>query len=232
MQSITENKLRIGNFTSSEIYRLMGTPAVRKTYIEEKKIERRLGRSIDVEAHSQPMAWGNLLETRVFDLLGLEYEITSKDTTQHPTIDFWTGTKDLIVVGKKIAEIKCYQPKKFALYTDAILSKDIQVLKKDFAQEFWQIVSNAIINQVPSGEAISYCPYKSELDDIRDLAANYDGFDQWKYRFIVEKEDAGLAYIPDGGYYKNLNRFEFVVPENDIAELTERVEADGKSIAV
>ena len=67
-------------------------------------------------------------------------------------------------------------------------------------------------------------PYFSELEDIRTMAENYDGGDQWKYRFIVESPDAELPYLPDGGYYKNLNKFEFEVPKEDKDFLTERVE--------
>jgi hypothetical protein len=76
---------------------------------------------------------------------------------------------------------------------------------------------------VPNAEAISYMPYLSELDEIRDMAANYEGEDQWHYRFITESPSAFLPYLPDGGYYQNLNRFEFVVPQEDIDALTARV---------
>ena len=73
MSSITENKNRAGNFTSSDIHKLtstgrgihgFGAPAI--TYIEEKNIERRMGVSIKQEAYSRPMAWGHLMEAWVF----------------------------------------------------------------------------------------------------------------------------------------------------------------------
>jgi len=231
--SITENKDRIGNFTSSNIYRLMtedkkgglGKPAL--TYIEEKNIERRLNRSLETETHTQPMAWGNICERRVFDLLSIEFEHMGNVTKMHPTIDYWAGSCDLIVTGKKICEIKCYQPKNFAQYTDILLQKDVTLLREERPEEYWQLVSNAIINGVNAAEAISYMPYRSELDAIRDLANNWEGEDQWKYRFIPEKTDAWLAWVPDGGYYKNLNRFEFEIPKEDIDLLTERVKLAG-----
>jgi hypothetical protein len=271
--AITENKERIGNFTSSQMYRLMGghyglTPAQKKTlekhatresqsktgdaraltptmeeelkhlrelnnnpqltgapltYIEEKRIERRMGRSIDIESYSRPMAWGLFMEMIVFSHVGMKYVIASQDSDYHPTIKGWSGSKDLIVPGESIGEIKCYQPKKFALYTDAILKKDVALLRSEFPEEYWQLVSNAIINDVPNAEAISFMPYLSELTDIRELAENYDGEDPWKYRFISESPDCELPYLPDGGYYKNLNRFEFEVPQEDRDALTIRV---------
>ncbi len=226
--SITENELRIGAFTSSNIYKLMGSPAVQKTYIEERNIERRLGRSIDVAAHSNAMAWGTFLEQRVLDLLGLEYTLSSNETDAHPTISCWAGSKDLIVIRKKISDIKCYQPKNFAQYADALLTCDTEILKRDFPKEYWQLISNAIINQVPNAEAICYCPFKSELADIRLMAADYAGPDQWKYRFIYESPDSSLAWIPDGGYYNNLNKFEFTCPSSDKDLLTAKVMAASK----
>ena len=74
--SILQNTQRHGNFTSSSIYKLLskdksgkgfGTPAL--GYIEEKKIERRLRRSITTDSYSRDMAWGLFLEQRVFSLL-------------------------------------------------------------------------------------------------------------------------------------------------------------------
>lgn len=232
--SITENTLRIGSFTSSNIHKLMtlakdgsfGKPAL--TYISEKNIERKMGRSLECETTSNVMAWGIFLEQRVLDLIGLEYKHSSTETDQHPDYDFWTGSKDMIVEGLKISEVKCYQPKNFALYTDALMTKDISIIRSECPEEYYQAISNAIINNVPKTELISYMPYRSELEAIREMANNYDGSDQWKYRFIAEKEDSWLAWLPDNGYYKNLNVFEFVVPEEDKILLTSKVIAAGK----
>lgn len=231
MSSITENQERIGNFTSSEIWRLttmnrkkdgFGAPGL--SYIEEKSIERVMGRSISIDFHSQAAAWGTFLEMFVFGSIGVEYEITSNKTDIHPSIPYWSGSKDLIVRGVKVSDIKCYQPLNFARYTNALLKGDIKYLKENFKKEYWQLVSNAIINEVPNAEAITFMPYESELEDIRDLAYNYDGSDQWKYKFIYENDKSALPYLPDKGYYKNLNKFEFEVPQEDKDFLTERVE--------
>lgn len=232
--SITENKERIGNFTSSQIFRLMskgsgvftlenvGAPF--KSYVQEKRLEARMGRSISIDVHTQAMAWGKFMEMYVFSLIGMEYKITSLTTDVHPTIKHWSGSKDLIVPGVKVSDIKCYQPKKFGEYTDALLRGDVDELRSKYPQEYWQLVSNAIINSVGDGEAITFMPYESELEEIREMASNYDGVDQWKYRFISESDKSELAYLPDGGYYKNLNKFQFKIPQQDIDMLTARVE--------
>lgn len=226
---MTENKNRIARFTNSQIYKLMtngkgvhGFGAAAITYIEEKNLEIKLGRSIKTETYAKDMAWGNFLEQYVFHLLPFGYEWTGTKTDSHPIINCWSGSSDFKFTGG-IAELKCYQPKNFAQYTDALLSKDIQLIKKDFPEEYWQMVGNAIINGVDIAEAITFMPYRSQLPELREMAENYDGPDQWKYRFIAEGEDCDLAYLPDGGYYKNLNSFQFEVPKEDKEALTERV---------
>jgi hypothetical protein len=235
--SILKNTNRYGNFTSSEIFKLIsrdksgkgfGAPAL--TYIEERNLEFKLSRSLDTDVYTRDMAWGIFLERRVYELLPFGYALQSDITNSHPTIPFWRGSADLTFEDLKIAEIKCYQPKKFAKYTDAIMAGDLQKFKEEFVQEYWQLVSNAIINKVPNAEAISYMPYKSDLHLIREMADLYDEPDNWKYRFIAEGEDNTLAFLPNGGYYKDLNRFEFEVPQEDIELLTYRVQQAGEML--
>jgi len=228
-----ENQERIGRFTSSEIYKLIGGgrgkedyfSATGLTYIEEKNIERKLGKSIGKDPYSQDMAWGTFMENFVFNLLGTEYKICSKKTVAHPNYGkFWSGSSDMTDRHETlISEIKCYQLKNFSLYTDCLLKQDVTLLKKDFPKEYWQIVSNSEIHQVPFGEAVSYAPFESEMSEIRSWAENHDSDDQWKYRFIVEKSNAFLACIKDGGYYNNINKFRFEVPKEDKEFLIERV---------
>ena len=135
---MVENIERIGSFTSSNIFKLMtlarnkvdfGKPAL--TYIHEKRMEKRMGRSLELESYSRAMAWGLFMESYVFSKIGIEYLITSKDTDVHPNIKGWSGSKDLIVPGLKVSDIKCYEPKKFGDYTDALLLGDIDRLKED-----------------------------------------------------------------------------------------------------
>ncbi len=227
---MTENKERIGSFTSSNIYKLMtsgrgeyGFGSGALTYINEKRIEKRLGNSLEIERYTRSMAWGIFMEMYVFKLIGMKYRIESKTTDRHPTIPNWSGSKDLIVKGEKVGDIKCYEPKNFCSYVDALKTGDLGIIKQKHPKEYWQLVSNAIINNVPNGEAIVFMPYKSELADVREMAENYVGDKVWQYRFIYESEDAELPYLPDNGYYHNLNVFEFIIPTTDIQELTERV---------
>lgn len=231
------NSNRWGKFTSSNVYKLIkkgrggadfSAPGL--TYIEEKKIEKRMQSCLDGGAHTQALAWGNFMEMVVYSILGVQYQISSKETSLHPKYgEFWSGSKDLFTtntetgVMESIAEIKCYQKKNFALYTDCLLKKDIELFKEEFPKEYWQIVSNCCIEGVDIGEAITYMPYESEAEEIKQIAEDYDGADQWKYKFIRDLPITDLPFLKDGGYYKNINKFAFVAPQEDKDLLEERI---------
>src|SRR5699024_3866824 len=92
----------------------------------------------------------------------LGYHLKSQGTVLHPDkkfSDYWGGSCDFeYLQGGKItfiSELKSYQKKKFAQYTDCLLQKDTEHFKKNFPDEYWQIVSNCIIHNVDFGEAIS-----------------------------------------------------------------------------
>lgn len=235
--SIHENKIRVGNFTSSSIHKLMtlatdkvsfGKPAL--TYIAEKNLERKLCRSLEIEKSSRATLWGKFLEQRVHDLIGLDYEMCGSITVQHPSISFWVGSPDDKNIKESVVgDTKCYEPKNFAEYIDVLKKGDTELFKREFPKEYWQLLSNAIILGMKYIEPKVYMPYKSEIPEIREMAENADGPDQFKYRFIAEAPIVELAYLPDNNlYYKNLNIFRFEAPKADKDALTEKVEAAGK----
>lgn len=232
------NEYRRGRFTSSMVFNLIkggrgkndvfSAPGL--NYIQEKNIERRMGTCLDGGAHTQALAWGNFMELTLYSILGTQYQISSKDTKLHPKYPkIWAGSTDVYTEDPRtkkmlsIGEIKCYQRKNFALYTDCILKKDTELLKEEFPKEYWQIVSNAIINEVEIGEAITYMPYASEAEVIKQMAEDYEGEDFWKYKFIRDLPIEDLPFLPDGGYYKNINKFAFIIPQEDIEFLTSRI---------
>lgn len=234
MSSIILNTQRIARFTSSSIYKLMGTPAPRKTYIEEKKLEMKLGRSINIEKHARSMDWGHLCERRVHELLDLSFESVGNKTIQHPGIKYHSGSPDSISRRLNVgAEVKCYEPKNFAQSVDAFTTNNIDIIKKECAAEYWQGVSNyellrqTIMPEIKEFWWIFYMPYESELAEISSLAENWDDGDPWRYRFAFEAVQSGsiqeLPYLPDGGYYKNLNVFKRQIPESDVTLLKNEI---------
>lgn len=220
------SKIRVGAFSSSNNYKLCaslksGEPSEAfYTYVKDKLFERKLNRSVEMSPHSNSMVWGSFLEPRVFDNLGKEYQMLHKDTQVHKNHKFLVGTPDFIVPNVKISELKCFEPKNFASYVTACMTKDTEKIKKEHPKEYWQIVSNAEILNVNIGEAIIYMPYESEMEEIRELANDplyYEplGLEGWQVRFIQEKSIAKLATLPNDSSFANLNVFEFEIPKGD-----------------
>lgn len=257
------NKLRIGNFTSSEIVALMSLGkrpmtaeelaarpksgkgskttlvedvtvmgAAALTYIKDKKRERKLGRCLDTESNARPLTWGKLLEKRAFDLLGLEYKLTSTETDVHPEIPYWSGSKDGLRFGEKKAVIDFKAPitlRSFCDYVECADMAEIRANHSDGESHYWQLVSNACINGCDHAELIIYMPYYSEIQAIRDLAQQQSSEDVYKYYWIGSSHDDDVPFIPDGcEAYKNLYVFPFEIPREDKELLKKRVIEAGK----
>lgn len=221
---------RVGNFSSSEIWKLMtsgrkagsyGAPFY--TYIKEKRWERGLMRPLSSESNAKPTNWGTFLEKRVFDLLPFDYKLVSKDRYQHTEINSWTGMPDTLR-DYYVGDIKCpWTLTAFCTLVDAMkadnFAEELKSVKKEY---YWQLVSNAILTGKDRAELIVYAPYKSEMEEIREMARNYDG-DQNKIAFIEWMDNSELPVLKDEGKYQNLNRREFIIPEEDKTELYNRV---------
>lgn len=196
---------------------ILSQPAL--TYIKKRNMERRLGRSLEIETNARGLIWGKFLESLVFNLLGTDYEQTSSETVVHKEIPYWVGSRDGIRHSKpkkRVYDIKCPITLEsycnFADNADSI--QKIRGVHEDGEKYYWQLVSNACINETDEAELIIYCPYKSELDAIREAASNFDG-DQNKLAWINWAKDEDLPYLIDGGYYKNLIIIPFEIPQAD-----------------
>lgn len=252
METIRTSISRVGNFTSSEIYRLMSmgkrpmtqeeldarpkSGAGSKTtqsedgpgeafynYVEEKKLERKLGRPLKDEVSARAMIWGKVAEKAAFLTLGFDYRFSSKDTIIHPKIDCWAGTPD----GESetsVLEIKSpFTHKSFCCLHDC---KDINAVRenhKQGEQYYWQCVSNAILTNKNTADFAVYMPYRSELNTVRSLCEEYEG-NANDVAWIHFGSDDDLPHLVDGMFYKNLRTIRFEVPEQDKKRLTQRVE--------
>ncbi|MCK5642068.1 MAG: hypothetical protein KAJ19_14785, partial [Gammaproteobacteria bacterium] len=173
------NTHRYGNFSSSEIWKIAkdgkkGELFLKSglTYIQEKRYELNLGRSLNSETSSKPTSWGTFLESRVFDLLSMEYRLESTTRLAHPTIEHWTGAPDTLR-DNFVGDIKCpYTLKSFCESVDAITS-GLSEFKRVRPEYYWQLVSNGILADKTHAEIIFYVPYLSEIDAIRELANDY-----------------------------------------------------------
>lgn len=233
--------IRNGNFTSSEIFRLLkpgrgkGTYSVDvQTYINECNWERKLKRSVEVQTDAKPLTWGKCVEKRAFDVLGIDYTLCSSVTIQHPEIPYWVGSPDA-TTKDAVADLKCpqtltsfcrlldpyYDGKN--LVHEAMTIESIRENHQDGDKFFWQIVSNAVLTGKKKGQLIIYVPYIDELDEIKTLAdGNAD------YYWIWASDNDKLPYLVREGEYKNINVIEFDIMQRDVDLLTERVLECGK----
>lgn len=241
MQSIFKDIPRNGTFSSSQNWKLTkNNPKgddfgkVAKEYIEQVKKERRIGRAIKKEFNSRPTDWGKLCEGFVFDnkIEDINYSLVSQKRLVHPLYEFWTGAPDLIK-NETVVDIKCpYDMETFINKIDA-LNAVIETYKKEFEEDYWQHISNSILLEsngfnVKYFEAVIYCPYKKDLNRIRNYA---DALPEEKksLKFVIYTEDEMLPYIPDDcKEFKDLNIFNFEVPKQDQEFLTERIIKAGK----
>lgn len=232
---------RTGNFTSSEIHRLMSNGKAKGSfgapyysYIEEKKMERRLGRSLSDDIFSRPTSWGDLCEQRVFSLLDEGYTACSKVTLSHPTIPCWKGTPDATKF-ETVADVKCPKTlKSFCILVDSWMKGGINLIRDrhdDGDKFYWQIVSNAVLTKAKHGELIVYCPYQSELSIIREMASNFDGEKQSRFLWVASAYDDELPFVIDNGYYKNIYVMRFEIPIADKMALHARVEEAAKELS-
>ncbi len=248
--TILSNPSRVVSFSSSEIYNLtkkdksgkgFGVPAL--TYIAEKNMARRLGRSLTSETNSRPTTWGKLLEPFAFSKLGFDYDLVSTETITHPDYPFWVGSPDVTkfeLIGsdfheqRSVGDIKCPMTlKSFCQLVDPVKSEytgkeieQIQAIRDGHPSGeayYWQLVSNAILTNSDYAELIVYVPFRSDIPEIR-LAA----MDDPKFKWVEYADDWELPFLIEGGHYSDLNIIHFEVPQSDKDYLTDCVERAGK----
>ena len=242
---------RTGNFSSSQIYLLMsegkremteeeliehrkknpkskakltsdGFGKAALTYIKGKKREMLLNRPLQKERSARSTSWGKLIEPRVYELLPTEYILCSDERLQHEEIERWNGAPDM-KTEIKVCDIKApYSLDVFCDKADIMMANDIEALKRDFPENYWQLVSNSILTGLPIAELIIYCPYLNELVEIKEDLGNYAG-DANEVAWINWAADEELPYLIKGEYYQNLYKMSWTVSEEDKQLLYDRV---------
>lgn len=240
---ITTNKIRIGSFSSSENYRLVGTDKVFNTYLIEKQDERLLGRSLDSEQSAQSLAWGKWMEPYAHVRVNgnFDYQLIGDITEAHPEYPYWVGSVDTLTEDSA-GDIKCpYSVKSFmGLIRPALLGfngiEAMNMLRngfthngkkydkhKDAEKYYWQIVSNACIHNKKFGELIVYMPYEDYLEEIKnDLDIDND------YYFIYINPVEKLPHLKRDGKANDLYVIRFEIPQEDKDLLESKVKQAGE----
>lgn len=232
---------RVARITSSKVSVLLvegkqdfgfGVGAI--TYLNNKKKELEFGRGLELPVYKWEMVYGKCFEPFVhWQLDSAEYELVIDQTTVHPKYLQWSGSQDFNILknGIKIgiSELKCYQMSNHYDYVKVLQQQNIAVFKKEYASEYWQIISNCIIHGVTIGEAIAFMPTEKQLIEMRDFLENTDYItkqlkdDPWKYRQFYEKDLYDLPFIPEHSDFPSMVKFRFEVPTDDIVLLTKKV---------
>lgn len=237
--------MRIGNITSSEIVALttngktkdsFGKPFY--TYVQQCKWERMLGRSLETESNARPLTWGKLCEIYYFQNKGLlHYTPLMDEPIKHEEVDCWLGSPDAI--NNKIdavTELKSpYTLTSFCQLVEPIMlgltgmdaMNHIRDNHKDGDKYFWQCVSNAILTKKKTVEFVVFCPMKSELNDLRQLAQSMPPEVLRNYWWIDNATDEELPHLIEDCKYQSINSIIFEPPQSDIDFLTSRVKAAG-----
>lgn len=240
---ITTNKIRIGSFSSSENYRLVGTSKVFNTYLIEKIDERELGRSLDSEQSAQALAWGKCMEAYAHIRVNgdFEYQMIGDITEAHPNYPFWVGSVD-VLKHDTAGDIKCpfsiksymglTRPSRLGLdgmeamnaLRNGFKHNDITYEKhKDAEKYYWQIVSNACIHGKNFGELIIYMPFEDDLEKIKeDLDIDND------YYFIYINPIEKLPHLKREGSVNDLYVVRFEIPQQDKDLLESKVKQAGE----
>lgn len=228
---MTTNIDRIGNATSSQIYRLMGTQQVFDSYLEECNMERELMRSVDKEENARQLTWGKLCETYLFGsigLLGLEYRASGNTTRVHKYYNWWSGSEDG-EFENGVLELKCpYTIKSFYKFSKAIQKDDIAAIRdvkigtsKDGEKYYWQMVSNACLLDVDYAEFCVYMPFEIELDAIRETSGLMENIND--YAWVNWSNNDQLPHLKVNGVLSNLSKLRFEVPKKDKEALIKKV---------
>ena len=222
---------RVGNFSSSEIYRLMSYGSRAKTldntgkafdsYVKEKAFERKIGRPLSLKTNARPTTWGTLVEEQCFNVLDLKYSLVSKTRYKHEELsEYWTGMPDLITP-ELIGDIKCpYTMTGFMDLLDCMQS--VKDLKKIKPQYYWQLVSNGILCNRENAVLVAYVPYLKDLAHVKQLAEQQID-DMNSFAWINWATENELPHLPNNCDISDVNLFEFIIPQEDKELLTERV---------
>jgi hypothetical protein len=226
---------RHGTFSSSNNYKLMtngistgslGAPA--KTYIKQVKHEQQLGRAVNPDRDSRPTTWGTFAEKFVFmEKLPIDYKLINDKRFFHPRFP-WSGSPDVLKGVQIVGDVKCpFNLDVFCTKLEILSTGDSELYKAEFPEDYWQHISNACLLhengfKIKTMEAIIYCPYQKDLQAIRDMVQAYDGPDLYRFKWIAYAMDEEMPYLIEGGRFKDLNIFQFEIPDADKIAMYDR----------
>lgn len=176
------HRARLGNFTGSQIVKLMGSgrkkddvfSATAISYIYSTASERMLSDKVveddemfslylDQISHTnRAMQWGidNEDEARRLYEKKTGFKVTELSSVEHGEIEHYAASPDGVVESEDICvEIKCPKPETFVKYQANI--HDGESLKTEMPDYFWQVQAEMDCTGTKATDFIVYCPFMS-----------------------------------------------------------------------
>lgn len=172
------DQMRIGRFTSSEMFKLLTNPRSKAeqeagklsetalTYIQVKVAETITGRQKE-NSYAYPLVYGKETEPVAIEAFCARTGFT------HDTIGFVAfgdhagGSPDGIINDVDILEVKC--PYTIDKQVDYLLLTDQWDLKRMFPEYYWQVMSNLLFTARPKAHFVSFDPRYPEPKNIVHL---------------------------------------------------------------
>lgn len=174
------HRSRLGNWTGSEIYKLMGKGRSKsekfsetaKSYIIKVLSERMLNADVvndddlfglylnQVSTWSKALEWGVEHEEEARKLYEKKTgnEVTAVSSIAHESIEFYAASPDGIVMkADKVVEIKCPLPETFVRYKLMIADgNDLKAVKPEY---YWQVMAEMDCTGASSCDFTVYSPF-------------------------------------------------------------------------
>jgi len=175
------DRMRIGRFTSSEIYRLMTEPKAVEakkegklsegalTYVYQKVAET-LTNQIKQSSYAFPLVYGKDMEEHGRNAF-LEKTGFIWDEIGFVSFgDHAGGSPDGIINETDILEVKC--PSSIDTHINYLLLTDQWDLKREKPEYYWQVMSNLLFTKKEKGHFVSYDPRYPEDKQLVHIGVN------------------------------------------------------------
>ena len=208
-----------------------------KSYIKEKKRERRLGRALTNKVYKRSLAWGQIMERYVLGekLRSAYTDMNNYPRLEHSDINCWTGKPDTLREGDIVGDMK--NPYTLTAFCDLVDHvNSVGKFKEKHSDYYWQLVSNSVLMDVTQAELIYHVPYENEFTALQKYIDEYeaketDPFTNFQIKWISDEiqmyfdsgEEPCFPYLPNDSEYNDLYQYTFTVPTEDKEALTERV---------
>ena len=161
------DRIRVGRFTASEIWRLMGDPKSKtdkeagnlseaaNTYINEKVAEVMTGQCKQ-QGYAFPMVWGSEKEPEAREKFIERTGFVCEQVGFFPYTDHAGGSPDGMLNDGTILEIKC--PYDSAKQLDYLMLTDQWDLKRMCRDYYWQCQANMLFTETEVCHFVTYDP--------------------------------------------------------------------------